>query len=350
MQAMMEYYEALLRFARDPYSGPEIVVIGGGTGLATLLRGLKMFTYQLTAVVTVADDGGSSGLLRRDMGILPPGDIRNCLMALADTEPLMTELINYRFRNGQLSGHNFGNLFIAAMSEICGNFFDAVTNFSKVLRVRGRVLPVSLADITIRAELADGSVIEGEHAIGGRRATPETPICRIRMTPEQAPAFDKAIAAIDAADLIICGPGSLYTSIIPDLLFPEVVAAIRRSRAPRIFICNLMTQPSETMGYDCSDHIRAVLDNVELETAAGLFDYCVASDSSISPETLLRYAEQSAEPVVFDREAVEALGVRLVTVPLATVEEGKLRHDHVLLARTVLSLGLSHAAERDAAV
>ncbi|MDE5113288.1 MAG: YvcK family protein, partial [Trichodesmium sp. St15_bin1_1] len=253
--------------------GPKIVAIGGGTGLSHLLRGLKGYSANITAIVTVADDGGSSGRLRREIGVLPPGDIRNCLAALANEEKLLTELFQYRFRAGDgLVGHSFGNLFLTAMSEVTGDLERAVAASSKVLAVQGQVLPATLADVYLWAELADGRRIEGESDIteaGGK-------IVKIGCTPENPPALPKVLQAIKEADYIIIGPGSLYTSVIPNLLVPEIAEAIllRTANAiaskniPSIYICNIMTQPGETTGYSVADHIRAI----DLACGQRLFD------------------------------------------------------------------------------
>jgi uncharacterized cofD-like protein len=225
--------------------GPSIVAIGGGTGLSTLLSGLKRYSSNLTAIVTVADDGGSSGVLRRELGVLPPGDIRNCLAALATEEPLLTRLFQYRFRAGTgLEGHSFGNLFLSALTAITGSLESAITASSRVLAVQGTVVPATSADVRLWAELEDGRRIEGESQIGNA----PSPIVRLGCTPERPPALPKALEAIANADLIVLGPGSLYTSLLPNLLVPELVNAISRSKAPRLYICNLMTQPGETDG------------------------------------------------------------------------------------------------------
>ncbi|MEO0853620.1 MAG: gluconeogenesis factor YvcK family protein, partial [Cyanobacteria bacterium J06648_11] len=226
--------------------GPRIVVVGGGTGLSTLLRGLKKFSSNITAIVTVADDGGSSGRLRREIGVLPPGDIRNCLTALASEEKLLTELFQYRFETGEgLSGHSFGNLFITALSEVTGkDLIRAIAMTSRVLAIRGQVLPATLADVTLWAEMSDGRWIEGESKIAKARGN----IIRVGCKPAQPTAVPEAIAAIEAADFIILGPGSLYTSVIPNLLVPQIVEAIAASISPRIYVCYIMTEPGETTG------------------------------------------------------------------------------------------------------
>lgn len=235
--------------------GPKIVAMGGGTGLSTLLRGLKEYSSNITAIVTVADDGGSSGRLRREIGGIAPGDIRNCLAALADEETLITELFQYRFRSGDgLAGHSFGNLFLSAMSEITASWEEAIAASSQVLAVRGQVLPATLSDVKLWAELEDGRRIIGESKIseaGGK-------ILRIGCTPSRPPALPSVLRAIEEADFIIFGPGSLYTSIIPNLLVPDIVAAIDRSSAPKVYVCNIMSQSGETYGFKVSDHIKAL--------------------------------------------------------------------------------------------
>jgi uncharacterized cofD-like protein len=256
-----ELIDVLLNHRRL-HRGPKIVAIGGGTGLSTLLRGLKTYSANITAIVTVADDGGSSGRLRREIGVLPPGDIRNCLAALASEEKLLTELFQYRFSAGDgLTGHSFGNLFLTAMSEITGDLEQAIAASSDVLAVRGKVLPATLSDVRLWADLADGRSIEGESNITKAGGS----IIKIGCTPANPPALPRVIQAIKEADYIIIGPGSLYTSVIPNLLVPEIAEAIAsRCRGgetppvPCIYVCNIMTQPGETQGYSVSDHIRAI--------------------------------------------------------------------------------------------
>ncbi|NOH13488.1 MAG: YvcK family protein [Chloroflexi bacterium] len=257
--------------------GPRIVVIGGGHGQSTLLRGLKEYTRNLTAVVTVADDGGSSGRLRDSMGILPPGDIRNCLAALSNDEALITQLFQYRFANGggELEGHSFGNLFISALSEITGSFEEAVAESGKVLSVSGRVLPSTLHDVRLVADLAMPG-FSGEFRVKGESRIPEMTgeVKRVWLEPDSPPAFPAVIKAILRADLIVMGPGSLYTSILPNLLVPDLAAAVRSSAALKIYICNVATQPGETDDYNCGDHIRAL----EAHVGAGFFDMVVSNE------------------------------------------------------------------------
>ncbi|MEM8717666.1 MAG: gluconeogenesis factor YvcK family protein, partial [Cyanobacteria bacterium P01_G01_bin.4] len=236
--------------------GPKIVVVGGGTGLSTLLRGLKTYSGNITAVVTVADDGGSSGRLRREVGVLPPGDIRNCLTALASEEKLLTELFQYRFDVGEgLSGHSFGNLFITALAQVTGkDLLRAISATSQVLAIRGQVLPSTLEDVALWAEMSDGRWVEGESKI----AKAQGQIVRVGCNPPQPPATREAVDAIADADFIILGPGSLYTSVIPNLLVPEIVEAIALNQSPHIYVCNIMTEPGETTGYTVGDHVTAI--------------------------------------------------------------------------------------------
>jgi uncharacterized cofD-like protein len=311
--------------------GPKIVAIGGGTGLSTLLRGLKLHTANLTAIVTVADDGGSSGRLRRDFGVLPPGDIRNCIAALADEETLLSELFQYRFEAGDgLSGHSFGNLFLTAMSEITGDLESAVEASSKVLAIKGQVLPATLADVTLWARLTDGRVIQGESSIseaGGE-------IAEIGCHPANPPALAKAISAIQQADYIIMGPGSLYTSVISNLLVPEITEAIAKRNVPSIYVCNIMTQPGETTGYTVADHIASI------DRACGkkLFDSVLVQKSQPSASCLERYALENSYPVLLDRENVQKLGREVFEfhVMEENRETGYLRHDSRRLARSLM--------------
>ncbi|MCG9885822.1 MAG: YvcK family protein [Cyanobacteria bacterium] len=311
--------------------GPRIVAIGGGTGLSTLLRGLKNYSSNVTAIVTVADDGGSSGRLRREMGVLPPGDIRNCLAALSAEERLMTALFQYRFEVGDgLTGHSFGNLFLSAMTEITGDFEAAIAASSQVLAIRGCVLPATLSDVRLWAELDDGRRIEGESNIPEAKGR----IARVGCTPENPPALPKAVEAIRRADYIIIGPGSLYTSIIPNLLVPGIADAIAASIAPCIYVCNVMSQPGETDHYSVGDHIAAI------DRACGriLFDTVLVQKDPPSPRALDRYAREDSHPVAVDRDIIARLGRRVV---LANVidedpQTGLVRHHSHKLGRMLL--------------
>ena len=311
--------------------GPKIVGLGGGTGLSTLLRGLKEYSANITAIVTVADDGGSSGRLRREMGVLPPGDIRNCIAALADEERLLTELFQYRFTAGDgLTGHSFGNLFLTAMSEIEGDLEQAIAASSKVLAIRGQVLPATLTDVNLWAKLADGRRIHGESSITEAKGK----ILTIGCIPPNPPALPKAVQAILEADLIIIGPGSLYTSVIPNLLVPEIAAAIASRNVPRIYICNIMTQPGETDDYTVSDHIKAI------DKACGyqLFDAVLTQGTVPPANALIRYAQEDSHPVILDRDLVKQLGRRIVMSNIMDVDPdtGYLRHDPYRLAQVLL--------------
>jgi uncharacterized cofD-like protein len=266
------------RSFRRKGKGPRVVAVGGGHGLATLLRGMKKYTNNITAIVTVADDGGSSGRLRKELGILPPGDIRNCLAALSDDEALLGQLFQYRFPDGDpgLEGHSFGNLFISALAEITGSFEEAVAESGRVLSVYGRVLPSTLRDVKLVADVRLPN-ISSEVRIAGESQIPETrgTIHHVWLEPNNPPAFPEAIQGILSADLIIVGPGSLYTSILPNLLVSDISEAIRHSKAARFVVCNVATQVGETDSYSCFDHIKAI----ELHTGKGLFDLCLVNDN-----------------------------------------------------------------------
>jgi uncharacterized cofD-like protein len=304
--------------------GPKIVVVGGGTGLGTILRGLKEISSNLTAIVTVADDGGSSGRLRMEFGILPPGDIRNCLVALADLEPLMERLMQYRFQAGSgLSGHNFGNLFLTALTEITGDFEAAIKESSKVLAVRGQVLPATLEHVTLEAELTDGAVVTGESQISKSQAA----IRRVSLRPAVVKPVAEAITAIEDADLIILGPGSLFTSIIPNLLVEDITIAIKTAKAPKVYICNAMTQPGETDHLSASAHIRQIYEH----TGPGLIDIALVNTDPLPPDILARYAEEQAFPVEADLEKIKDMGITPLGAALI-VKSQVIRHDARKLA------------------
>ncbi len=319
-----------LRTHRRLHRGPKIVAIGGGTGLSTLLRGLKQYSSNITAIVTVADDGGSSGRLRREMGILPPGDIRNCIAALADEEKLLTELFQYRFHAGDgLSGHSFGNLFISAMTEITGDLEQAIDASAKVLAIRGKVLPATLTDVSLWAKLADGRIIEGESKITEAMGQ----IRQIGCHPADPVALPAALAAIKEADYIIIGPGSLYTSIIPNLLVPAIRQALAEVTVPRVYVCNIMTQPGETDNYSVADHIRAIKKVCEER----IFDAVLAQRTAPSPQSLQLYAQEHSHPVFLDREEVGKMGYRIVLANVMAEDEvtAKVSHDPQRLARVL---------------
>ena len=315
--------------------GPNIVAIGGGTGLSTLLSGLKRYSSHITAIVTVADDGGSSGVLRRELGVLPPGDIRNCLAALSTEEPLLTRLFQYRFAAGSgLEGHSFGNLFLSALTAITGNLETAITASSRVLAVQGQVVPATSADVRLWAELENGERIEGESNIG--RA--DSPIVRLGCLPERPPALPRALEAIANADLILLGPGSLYTSLLPNLLVPELMSAIQSSRSPKLYICNLMTQPGETDGLDVSGHLRAIEAQLaSLGIDERLFTAVLAQDNVESSPLVDHYRARGAEPVGCDSEQLREEGYDVTLAPLQGARPtATLRHDPRNLALAVM--------------
>lgn len=308
--------------------GPKIVAVGGGTGLSTMLKGIKKLTNNITAVVTVGDDGGSSGRLRQEMGILPPGDIRNCIAALADDEDLVTKLFQYRFRTGGLGGHSFGNLFLTALCAITGNMVRAVQESSKVLNIRGRVLPSTLDDMKLSAEMFDGTIVEGESNI------PETGkrIMRLFTTPANCKALPDVIQAIKEADLIILGPGSLYTSVIPNLLIKEISEAISNSTAKKIYVCNIMTQPGETTDYTVSEHIQAILDHSGLPNMIDTVLVNNTLPNELSPE----YEKSNSYPVLVDTDKIKAKGINIVATRLYEENEQQyVRHSPARLARAI---------------
>ena len=314
--------------------GPSIVCLGGGTGLSTLLRGLKRITQDVTAIVTVSDDGGGSGVLRDELGMPPPGDIRNCMQALSNAEPTLEMLMGYRFDSGSLAGQSFGNLFLAAINGISESFDKAVVRMGEVLSITGRVLPVTTDDVRMWAEFEDGGVVAGESKIAAAKAERESRIKRVGLTPQDAKALPECLQAIGSAEMIVLGPGSLYTSIIPNLLVEGIPEAIARSDALRLFICNVMTQPGETEGYSVSEHIREVF------THAGgkLFDYCLVNSEPATRVVLERYKRQGAEPLREDEGAVRELGVELLRAPIAGAHQNLARHDPDKLARKILQI------------
>ncbi len=332
--------------------GLRVVALGGGTGLSALLRGLKEHVVRrtdrhatrerpiadLAAIVTVTDDGGSSGRLRRENRMLPPGDIRNCMVALSKDEALLGRLFQYRFHAGRgLVGHNFGNLFLAALTHVTGDFAEAVRVSSKVLAIRGRIFPSTISNVHLTATLANGQRVSGETKISRSRVS----IRQIQLVPRRVRALPKAIDAIQKADLILMGPGSLYTSVIPNLLIPEIAQAIARSKAPRVYVANLMTQPGETTDYALSEHLRAIQRHV----GKRVIDWIVANRQPVSPDVARRYRAQGAEAVVVDVERVLKLKVKLVLDNLLE-EHGLIRHNSPRLARLLVDEFLLRPARR----
>jgi uncharacterized cofD-like protein len=309
--------------------GPRIVVIGGGTGLSALLHGLKEYTFNLTAIVTVADDGGSSGMLRQDMGILPPGDVRNCLVALADRENIMEDLFSYRFETGTLKGHSLGNLLLAGLIDIFGDFQKGIEQVSKVFALRGNVYPSTLEQVVLVGDKVNGQSIRGETAIRESKGK----IKRVNLEPADCRPLPEALLAIEEADLIVLGPGSLYTSVLPNLLVKGLSEKIREVKAPCLYVCNVMTEKGETDDFTASDHLRAILDHC----GSNFVDALLANKQEISAAFLKLYAEEGACQVKTDPRIIEGLGVRYFEADLA-FEGDTVRHDPARLAREIIKL------------
>ena len=309
--------------------GPKIVVVGGGTGLSALLRGLKQYTCNLTAIVTVSDDGGSSGKLRDELGIQPPGDVRNCLVALADTEEIMDTLFSYRFESGALEGHSLGNLLLAGLTDTFGDFQKGIEQASKVFAIRGHVFPSTLEQVVLIADLEDGTRVRGETSV---RDT-EGKIRRVYLEPYDCTPLPDAMQALEEADLIVLGPGSLYTSVLPNLLVEGLQAKIRAVKAPCVYVCNVMTEKGETDNYRVSDHLKAILDHC----GAGFVDAILANKGTITAPILKRYVEEEAVPVIADPKVVEKMGAKYFEANL--VQEGNVvRHDSDRLAKELIRL------------
>ncbi|MDP4084056.1 MAG: YvcK family protein [Bacillota bacterium] len=321
---------------------PKIVIIGGGTGLPVLLRGLKRYPADITAIVTVADDGGSSGRLREDLHIPPPGDIRNVLAALSDVEPLVEEMFQHRFKtSNELSGHSLGNLILAAMTSITGNFAHAIQEMSKVLNVRGKVLPASDQNVVLNAEMEDGTIVSGESKIpySGKK------IHRVFLTPDGIDPLPETLQAIKQADLIIIGPGSLYTSILPNLLVPKLGETVCTSSAKKVYICNLMTQAGETHGYSASDHVKAIYDHMD----CSFINTILVNNEEIPQDVQLRYNQELASPVQYDFEKLYEMGIEVVHADIAILENGALRHDTKKVANILYNLLIDEAKHRNQA-
>jgi len=312
-------------------SKPRIVSIGGGTGLSTLLRGLKKFRSHLSVIVTVTDDGGSSGRLREELRVLPPGDIRNCMIALSEDEHLMSRLFRFRFNSdGGLHNHSFGNLFLTAMAEVTGDFAEAVRLTSEVLAIKGVIYPSTNSNVRLRAELEDGTWAEGETRITASRQ----PIRRVHLEPADAHPLPDALEAILAADLITIGPGSLYTSLIPNMLVKDVINAVRASRATKIYIQNIMSQPGETDDYSAADHVETLAEHCG---GGILFSNLLLNNGAPSPEVLKKYSAEHATLVEIDRDRLQSLNLSLVERDLLA-EDGMIRHDPDRLAQAVFEM------------
>ena len=322
-----------------------VVVIGGGTGQSIFLRGLKKITPNITAVVTVADDGGGSGVLRSDLGMLPPGDIINCLLALANTEPTMQEVMQYRFEEGGLKGQSFGNLFLAAMNGLYGNFETAVYKLSEIFNITGRVLPVTLESIDLIAKLNNGNIIKGESKIPKEVRKQKSKIEEVYLEPKDAKPLDDVINSIYEADYIIMGPGSLYTSIIPNLLVEGVVEAIKGTNATKIYIPNVMTQPGETDGYNVLNHVEAI----NKHTKENLIDYVIANDEIIPDNQFEKYKKDGAKQVLLDKKQkieLKNMGIKVVEGDLIEIKNDYIRHHADSICEVINNLALSHDYDR----
>ena len=335
-----------------PASPLRVVAIGGGTGLSTLLRGLRRHVVSpgqssqapgdiadLAAVVTVTDDGGSSGRLRRGFKMLPPGDLRNCMVALSEEEDVLAQVFNHRFRAGEaLKGHNFGNLFVAALTEITGDFAHAIQLASKILATRGRIYPVTVANATLVARMNDGSLVRGETRITASRLR----IAELMLDPPDAAALPETLEAIERADLITVGPGSLYTSLITNLLVQDIPAALARARGICVYISNLMTEANESLGLTASEHIERIYEHAR----GPIFDYALVNTSPFSPQTLARYAAEGASPIAPDVDRIEALGVHCIVGDFAS-EENVVRHASGRVTDALLALGRTASPRQD---
>lgn len=310
---------------------PSVVVIGGGTGMPVLLRGLKQLPIQLTALVTVADDGGSTGRLRSEMAIPAPGDIRNVIAAMSETEPMLVELFQHRFAVGNgLSGHSMGNLLLAALTSITGDFYTGIKEISRVLNVKGKIYPISNENMSLHAKMEDGSIISGESNIplSNKR------IKRVFLSPQPVKPLPDAIQAISEADLIVISPGSLFTSIMPNLIIPGIDDAIKQAKGKVIYVCNVMTQYGETTGFSASDHVQAIINHI----GEGCVDSVVVHNEPIEQTVRAVYAEENAEPVIFDTERLLEMGLQIIEGDIINHQQPTLRHDTQKIANLLYSI------------
>ncbi len=310
---------------------PKVVIIGGGTGLSVLLRGLKKFPVDITAIVTVADDGGSSGRLRNELNIPPPGDIRNVLAALSDVEPLVEELFQHRFNKGNnLIGHSLGNLILAAMTNITGDFVHAIREMSTVLNVRGKVLPAANTSVILHAEMEDGTLVSGESKIpfSGKK------IKRVFLSPSKIEPLTETVDVIREADLIVIGPGSLYTSILPNLLVPKIGEEVRKAKAKKVYICNVMTQAGETLDYSAADHVKALYDHMQ----DSFIDTILVNEEEIPANIKSLYEEELAKPVHYDIEKLKSMGLEVLTDKIVSYENNVIRHDTNKVAKLLYGI------------
>ncbi|HLR21148.1 MAG TPA: YvcK family protein [Tissierellaceae bacterium] len=319
------------------FNDPKIVVIGGGTGLSILLRGLKKFTSNITAIVTVADDGGGSGVLREDLGMLPPGDIRACMLSLANVEPTMKKLLHYRFDSGVLDGQSFGNLLIAAMNGIYGNFEKAIKETSNVLAMTGEVYPMTLEEISLFAELENGKIVKGESNIPNMVVEHSSSIKRVFIDPQTSNPLKEGVQAFKDADLIVLGPGSLYTSVIPNLLINNIPKKIAESKAPKVYISNVMTQPGETDGYGVIEHVEAILRH----SREDLLDYVIVNTETIPENILPKYTTDGSRPVILnnkDKKVLKKKGINIIEESLIDVRKDYIRHNNIKLSQLLVDL------------
>ncbi len=317
---------------RQLEKGPKIAVIGGGTGLSILLHGLKELSSNITAIVTVADDGGSSGRLREQFDILPPGDIRNCLVALADAEPLMGDLFQFRFGNeSELKGHSFGNLFITALSKVTGDFEKAIKESSKVLAIRGRVIPSTFDKVQLVAEYQNGQRTKGETKI----VEQQSPIRRVFLDPVNCKPSKESFEAIDEADIIVLGPGSLYTSVIPNLLVSGISERIAKSKSPKVYVCNIMTQPGESDNYTAFDHLNTLITHTNLD----IVDYCIINTGTVEPDLLKKYEEENSYPVLADSHRIIEKGYTVIEEDIIEIKD-YVRHDSKKVSKIIVDLAL----------
>ena len=319
--------------------GPKIVVIGGGTGQSVFLRGLKHYTKNITAIVTVAYDGGGSGALREDLGMLPPGDIRNCLLSLANIEPTMNEVMQYRFEEGSLKGQSFGNLFLAAMNGVYGSFEIAVYKMSEIFAITGKVLPVTLTDINLVAKLKNGDIIKGESRIPKEVKLKNTSIESVSLEPKNANTLEEVTKAILDADIIVIGPGSLYTSIMPNLLVEGVYDSIKKSDAKKVYVSNIMTQPGETDNYNALDHINAIIKH----TGNNFIDYIIVNNEVISEKAFKKYKDDGASQVLLDKiqkKCLKNMNIKYIEDNFIELKNDYIRHNANKISEIIVDLAL----------
>ena len=313
----------------------KIVVFGGGTGLSILLRGLKNYTKDISAIVTVADNGGGSGVLREDLGMLPPGDMRNCIIALADIEPVMVSLMQHRFSEGYLKGQSFGNLLIAAMYEIFGNYEHALKEIGSIFRLSGKVLPMTLEDTQLKASLDNGDCILGEKYIPEYVSKSNTKIDKISLVPEICKPLEETVRDIKEADVVVIGPGSLYTSVIPNMLVEGIPSLLKESKALVFYVCNLMTQPGETDNYNVSDHVKAIIKHSRDQ----MIDYVIVNDQKISDDLIVNYKYQGAKQVLIDEDQIKELkemNIKVICSDFVDIRKGYIRHNSDKIGQMLL--------------